>query len=82
MVNAYVSKKPFYAIYWHQGIDSVVGEALFVDPKGRIKTLFFDSALCGGPFCGSYIKERTCTEVQVKTVGSSQYLSCREVTWR
>ncbi len=82
VVAAYNGKRPFYAVYWHQGIDSVVGEALFVDPKGHIKTLYFDSAPCGGPFCGSHTKERICTDVQVKATGSSQFLSCKETLWR
>ena len=80
VVAAFQTGKPFYAVFWVQGIDSYIADVLYTDKVGgSLKILYYDSNPCGHGWCSPEVYERQCSDTEVKSKEGTAFVYCAEL---
>jgi hypothetical protein len=78
IVAAFTAKRPFIALVYLQGVDSVVGHVLAGTPSGMVRRFSFDSDPSGGGNVGAQTYVRECLAPEVVDVRGAKRLVCND----
>lgn len=80
--EAFKKRRPFYVVYYLQGIDSVVGRAVGENEQGDLFELAFDLDPSGGAHWPESIDERMCTGDVRLVLSRTMRLRCETGKYR